>query len=33
MPTRKADAVWTGSITEGKGQLKVASGAFDGPYD
>ena len=33
MPTRTADAEWTGSLTEGKGQLKGQSGALDAPYD
>jgi lipoyl-dependent peroxiredoxin len=33
MPTRTADAVWTGSLIEGKGQLKTGSGALSGPYD
>lgn len=33
MPTRTADAVWNGSLVEGKGRLKVGSGAFSGPYD
>ncbi len=32
MPTRKAEAEWTGSLAEGGGRLKVGSGAFDGPY-
>ena len=29
---RSADAKWAGSITEGKGSLKLESGAFEGPY-
>ena len=33
MPTRTADAVWNGSLMEGKGQLSVGSKAFSGPYD
>ncbi len=33
MPTRTADAVWTGSLMEGKGQLTVGSKAFSGSYD
>lgn len=33
MPTRTADAVWTGSLMEGKGQLTVGSKAFSGAYD
>ena len=32
MPTRKAEAEWKGNLAEGSGQLKVGSGAFDGPY-
>jgi osmotically inducible protein OsmC len=33
MPTRNAEAEWQGSLIEGKGQIKLGSGAFDGPYD
>lgn len=33
MAQRTAEAQWTGSITEGKGRVKVESGAFDAPYD
>jgi lipoyl-dependent peroxiredoxin len=33
MPTRTAEAQWNGSLTEGKGQIKLGSGAFEGPYD
>lgn len=32
MPTRKAEAEWEGNLAEGSGQLKVGSGAFEGPY-
>jgi osmotically inducible protein OsmC len=32
MPVRKASAEWTGNLREGKGSMKVASGAFEGPY-
>ena len=32
MPIRKAEAQWKGNLAEGAGQLKVGSGAFDGPY-
>jgi len=32
MPTRKAEAEWKGNLAEGNGNLKVGSGAFDGPY-
>src|SRR4029450_13306711 len=32
MPTRRAEAEWKGNLAEGSGQLKVGSGAFEGPY-
>jgi len=32
MPTRKAEAEWEGTLAEGRGKLKVGSGAFEGPY-
>ena len=32
MAIRKAEAVWTGSLREGAGELAVESGAFRGPY-
>lgn len=32
MPARTADARWEGSITEGKGTMRLGSGAFEGPY-
>jgi osmotically inducible protein OsmC len=32
MPTRKAEAEWKGNLAQGGGRLKVASGAFEGPY-
>ena len=32
MPTRKAEAEWEGNLAEGRGRLKVGSGAFEGPY-
>ena len=32
MPTRKAEAEWKGNLAEGAGNLKVGSGAFEGPY-
>ena len=32
MPTRKAGAQWEGNLAEGQGNLKVGSGAFEGPY-
>src|SRR5678816_494192 len=34
MPTRKAEATWTGSMKEGAGVLSVETGALkDQPYD
>lgn len=33
MPTRTADALWNGSLIEGKGQLTLGSKAFAGPFD
>jgi osmotically inducible protein OsmC len=32
MPLRKAEAEWKGNITEGSGNLKLGSGAFEGSY-
>ena len=32
MPVRKASAVWEGSLKEGKGNLKLGSGVYQGPY-
>lgn len=32
MPVRKASAVWNGSLKEGNGSMKMASGAYEGPY-
>jgi osmotically inducible protein OsmC len=32
MPTRKADASWDGSLKEGKGNIKLGSGAWSGGY-
>jgi lipoyl-dependent peroxiredoxin len=32
MPKRKADARWEGSLREGRGVMRVASGAYEGPY-
>lgn len=29
---RRAEAQWTGSVTEGKGSVKLGSGAFEGAY-
>jgi osmotically inducible protein OsmC len=33
MPARTAEAEWKGSLTEGKGRLKVQSATLDAPYD
>lgn len=33
MPVRTADAEWRGNLTEGKGHVKLGSGAFEGAYD
>ncbi len=33
MPVRTAQAVWNGSLLEGKGRLSLGSKAFEGPYD
>ena len=32
MPVRSADAVWEGSLQDGKGTMKMASGAYEGAY-
>lgn len=32
MPIRTADARWEGSLREGKGNMSMGSGAYDGPY-
>ena len=32
MTIRKAEAVWSGSLREGAGELTLESGAFRGPY-
>lgn len=32
MPNRTASAVWNGSLQEGKGTMRMASGAYEGPY-
>jgi osmotically inducible protein OsmC len=32
MPKRNASARWEGSLTEGRGTMKMASGAYEGPY-
>lgn len=33
MPVRKAEAAWQGNLTEGKGTVRLGSGAFEGKYD
>jgi osmotically inducible protein OsmC len=33
MPARTADAEWRGTLTEGSGRVRVASGTLDTPYD
>ena len=32
MPTRNAQATWTGNLKEGNGNIKLSSGAFEGKY-
>jgi osmotically inducible protein OsmC len=32
MPTRTADARWDGSLQEGSGTMRMASGGYEGPY-
>jgi osmotically inducible protein OsmC len=32
MPVRKAEAVWEGTLQDGKGTMKLASGAYEGAY-
>ncbi len=32
MPVRTANAVWEGTLQEGKGTMKLSSGAFEGQY-
>jgi lipoyl-dependent peroxiredoxin len=33
MPIRQAEAEWKGNLLEGKGTVKLGSGAFEGTYD
>ncbi len=33
MPVRNAEAEWQGNLLEGKGTVKLGSGAFQGSYD
>lgn len=32
MPVRRAEAVWEGALKNGKGSMKLGSGAFEGAY-
>jgi osmotically inducible protein OsmC len=32
MPTRNGSAIWEGTLKQGKGTVKLGSGAFEGPY-
>ena len=32
MPTRTANARWNGSLQEGEGTMRMASGAYEGPF-
>jgi osmotically inducible protein OsmC len=32
MPTRTADAEWTGTLKEGSGHMRMGGGAYDGAY-
>ena len=32
MSTTRSEAIWTGTLKEGSGTMKVASGYFEGPY-
>jgi osmotically inducible protein OsmC len=32
MPKRRADARWEGSLQEGNGTMKMATGSYEGPY-
>lgn len=32
MPKRTANARWEGSLTEGSGTMRLATGAYEGPY-
>lgn len=32
MPKRKADARWDGSLQDGHGTMRLATGSFEGPY-
>src|ERR687887_1949683 len=32
MPTRQAQARWDGSLQEGEGTMRMATGSYEGPY-
>lgn len=32
MPVRKSEAAWEGTLKEGSGTMKLASGLYEGPY-
>ncbi len=32
MPARKAEGIWEGNLKQGKGRVKLGSGAYQGPY-
>lgn len=32
MPVRRSEAVWKGTLKEGSGTVKLASGLYEGPY-
>jgi osmotically inducible protein OsmC len=32
MPVRTASAVWNGSLQDGEGTMRMASGSYEGPY-
>jgi len=32
MPVRKAEAQWNGTLLEGNGHMKMATGSYDGPF-
>jgi len=32
MPVRSADAVWTGTLRDGDGTMRLGGGAYEGPY-
>jgi lipoyl-dependent peroxiredoxin len=32
MPVRKSEAFWEGSLKEGSGRMRLASGRYEGPY-